>query len=247
MSCKGVSRVNNDHNAFQLWRNGQLNEAVQLLFREIELNKDNSGSYCNLASILTLAKKYEDAQAVLEVALEKFPNHIELVYAFGNLYYQRNMPRKAIEYFEQVFNINETNFKKDATVMLAQSYLLLNSPKKALIYLLIAHDNDKQDSLIINLLGDCMMQTRHFKEAKEYYMQVLEKSSENDEVLFKRGLVGAALKEERETVNAFFEKSKIINPKAHQERLCQLQDSEKYSSTLSAKMINNEAKERKDG
>jgi len=242
--------VNLNHKAFQLWENGQLNEAVQLLFEEIEKNDENSDSYCNLASIFILAKKYDDAQVVLETAHEKYPNHIELLYTFGNLYYQKNNSTLALKYFYQVFNGNEDSLKKDATIMIGQCYLLLNEPKKALVYLITAYENNEKDSSIMILLGDCMMQTSHFKEAKNYYMKAWEVSPKNDEILFKRGLVGAALKEEPEIFNDFFEQSKKLNPKKYQKRLQQIKDIETfiYSQKNNTQPINeNELNDRKDG
>ncbi len=242
--------MNKDHHAFQLWENGQLNEAIQLLFKEIDRNEENSNSYCNLASILILAKKYDDAQAVLETALKKYQNHVELLYTFGNLYYYKNNPIKALEYYHQVFNGNETNLKNDAMIMIGQCHLLLNEPKKALVYLLTAYENDGKDSSLIILLGDCMMQTNHFEKAKKYFMKALEQSPDNDEVLFKRGLVGAALKEEPEIFNDFFERSKKLNPENYIKRLQQLKDSEAFVSRQQKKRqipIKNELNDRKDG
>ncbi|MEG0497331.1 MAG: tetratricopeptide repeat protein [Carnobacterium sp.] len=223
--------MNKNHHAFQLWENGQLNEAVQLLFEEIDRNEENRDSYCNLASILILAKRYDDAHAVLETALKKYQNHADLLYTFGNLYYHKNNPIKALEYYNQVFNGNEKNLKNDATIMIGQCHLLLNEPKKAMVYLLTAYENDENDTSLNTLLGDCMMQTNHFKEAKNYFMKALEQSPDNDEVLFKRGLVGAALKEKPMIFNDFFEKSKKLNPEKFIKRLHQLKDSEAFVSS----------------
>lgn len=242
--------MNQNHKAFQLWKNGQLNEAVQLLFEEIENNNENSDSYCNLASIFILAKKYEDAQVVLETALEKEPNHVELLYTFGNLYYQKNNPTKALIYFNQVLNGNGNSFKNDAVVMIGQCYLLLNEPKRALAYLLTAHEKNEKDSSILTLLGDCMMQINHFKQARQYYTKAYDLSPDNDEILFKRGLVGAALKEKPEKFNLFFEKAKTINPENYQKRLQKLKEIEVFMSSQqnnTKPLRGNEVNERRDG
>jgi tetratricopeptide (TPR) repeat protein len=222
--------MNQNHKAFQLWGNGQLNEAVQLLFEEIEKNSENSDAYCNLASILILAKKYEDAQVVLETALKKDPKHLELLYTFGNLYYYKNNAKKALDYFFKVFNGNKISLREDATIMIGQCYLVLTNPEKALVYLLLAHENNKKDNSVILLLGDCMMQISHFNEAKNYYIKSLELSPDSDEALFKRGLVGAVLKEKSEVFTSFFEKSKELNPKKYEERLYQLKNIESFIS-----------------
>ncbi|SEK69298.1 Tetratricopeptide repeat-containing protein [Carnobacterium iners] len=238
--------MNQNHKAFQLWENGQLNEAIQLLFKEIEKNSENSDAYCNLASLLILAKKYEDAQVVLETALKKYPKQLELLYAFGNLYYHKNNAIKALDYFIKVFNGNEVRLKEDATIMIGQCYLVLNNPKKALVYLLLAHENNKKDNSVILLLGDCMMQISYFNEAKNYYIKSLKLSPDNDEALFKRGLVGAALKEKSENFTSFFEKSKELDPKKYEERLYQLKEIESFIFSQNNN-IKKETYDRRDG
>lgn len=220
--------MNRNHKAFQLWEQGKLNEAIRLLFEEIEEQTENSDSYCNLASILILAKKYEDAQAVLETALQKYPNHLELLYTFGNLYYYKNMPEKSLVYFERVFQAEETSLKNDAAIMIGQCYLMLENPKKALVYLLLAYPENPKDSLLLLLLGDCFMQTGHFKEAKGYFEQAVAVTPDNDEAWFKRGVIGMALNESATTVESFFKTSHELNPEAHLKRLQQLQAIEKF-------------------
>ena len=71
--------------AFELWDKGEYSEAIQVLFNQIEENPENMASYYNLANMLLVAKKEEDAKAVLLVANEKSPNHPEILYAFGIL------------------------------------------------------------------------------------------------------------------------------------------------------------------
>ena len=59
--------------AFELWDKGEYSEAIQVLFNQIEENPENMASYYNLANMLLVAKKEEDAKAVLLVANEKSP------------------------------------------------------------------------------------------------------------------------------------------------------------------------------
>ena len=220
--------MNRNHKAFQLWEQGKLNEAIRLLFEEIEEQTENSDSYCNLASILILAKKYEDAQAVLETALQKYPNHLELLYTFGNLYYSKTMPEKSLMYFEHVFQAEETSLKNDAAIMIGQCSLMLENPKKALVYLLVAYSENPKDSLLLLLVGECFMQTGHFKEAKGYFEQAVAATPDNDEAWFKRGVIGMALNESTTTVESYFKTSHELNPEAHLKRLQQLQAIEKF-------------------
>lgn len=65
--------MDRNQKAFQLWEQGQPTEAIELLFKEIDTHPENMDSYYNLATMLMLAQKYEDAKAVLTLANEKRP------------------------------------------------------------------------------------------------------------------------------------------------------------------------------
>ncbi|MEG0289443.1 MAG: tetratricopeptide repeat protein [Carnobacterium sp.] len=214
--------MNRNHEAFQLWEQGNLNEAIQLLFEEIEEQPENSDSYYNLAMILIVAKKYADAQAVLETALQKKPEHPTLLYAFGNLYYQQERYTESLVYFTRVFQHPQTGLKNDAARMIGQCYFSLKEPKKALVYLLMVKIENEPDSALFLLIGNCLMQTGHFDEAKDYLEKVMEITPDNDEAWFKRGLIGMALKEPPTVFEAFFKQSSTLNPNSHQERIQQL-------------------------
>lgn len=214
--------MNRNHEAFQLWEQGNLNEAIQLLFEEIEEQPKNSDSYYNLATMLILAKKYADAQAVLEMALQEKPGHPELLYAFGNLYYQQERYTESLVYFTQVFQHPQTGLKNDAARMIGQCYFSLQNPKKALVYLLMIKTENEPDSSLFLLIGNCLMQTGNFNEAKDYFEKVMEITPENDEAWFKRGLIGMALNEPPAIFEDFFKQSSTLNPNSHQERIQQL-------------------------
>lgn len=127
--------------AFELWDKGEYSEAIQVLFNQIEENPENMASYYNLANMLLVAKKEEDAKAVLLVANEKSPNHPEILYAFGTYYYQIEDYPQGIHAFLAVFQ-QDTYLKKDSLVMIAQCYIALGNPQKALVYLLTAEEID---------------------------------------------------------------------------------------------------------
>lgn len=214
--------MNRNHEAFQLWDRGKFNEAVQLLMEEINDNTKNSDSYYNLATMFILGKKYEDAKAILETAIEKYPDNPIFVYAFGNLYYETEDYSLSLAYFNQVIQFKETPLKKDAMVMVGQNHLALNQPKKALVYFLSAYEADKLDLTLILLIGNTLMQIGSFKEAKEYFELSIEQAPQNDEAWFKRGVVGMVLEEDASVFQPYFNKSKELNFSRYEERIKQL-------------------------
>ena len=220
-----------NHKAFQLWEQGEFNQAIQLLMEEINDNPDNSDSYYNLATMFILGHKYDDAKAILETAIEKYPNDSIFIYAFGNLYYELENYQVSLNYFEQVTQFQETPLKKDAMVMIGQNYLALDQSKKALVYFLSAYEEDKLDMTLILLIGNTLMQVGSFQEAKKYFELSLEQAPQNDEAWFKRGVVGMALKEEDHSVKHYFDKAKELNPITYGKRLEQLQSIEAVMKT----------------
>ena len=211
-----------NHKAFQLWEQGEFNQAIQLLMEEINDNPDNSDSYYNLATMFILGHKYDDAKAILETAIEKYPNDSIFIYAFGNLYYELENYQVSLNYFEQVTQFQETPLKKDAMVMIGQNYLALDQSKKALVYFLSAYEEDKLDMTLILLIGNTLMQVGSFQEAKKYFELSMEQAPQNDEAWFKRGVVGMVLEEDLNIFQPFFNKSKELNPSRYEERIKQL-------------------------
>ena len=211
-----------NHEAFQLWEQGEFNKAVQLLMKEINDNPDNNDSYYNLATMFILGHKYDDAKVILETAIEKYPNDPIFIYAFGNLYYELEDYQISLNYFNQVIQFIGTPLKKDAMVMIGQNYLALDQSKKALVYFLSAYEEDKLDMTLILLIGNTLLQLGSFKEAKKYFELSMEQAPKNDEAWFKRGVVGMVLEEDASVFDHFFKKAKELNPKKYEERIKQL-------------------------
>lgn len=112
--------------------------------------------------------------------------------------------------------------------MLGQSYLALEQPKKALVYLLTAFQLDETDSELALLLGNAFLQTEAFKEAYTYYDLTSKLNQENNEAWFKKGLMGMVLGNEKETIEADFQKSQELNPGYYQQNLTKLEEIEAF-------------------
>ena len=215
-----------NHQAFQLWEKGKVQEAIELLFFEIEKNSNNRDSYYNLASILTLSHKYDDAEAVLETAIEKYPNENIFLYAFGNLSYKKKEYQKAIDYYNKTKQLENNNLKKEITLMLGQTYFAMNQPKKALVYLLQIEITLNDDSSILMMIGNCFLQTGFFKEAESRFKQVTKIEKENDDAWFRLGVCNY-VENNKEKAKSYFEQAKQVNPSHFIKLLTQFKEIEK--------------------
>lgn len=214
-----------NHQAFQLWEKGKVQEAIELLFFEIENEPNNRDSYYNLASILTLSHKYDDAEAVLETAIEKYPDEDMFLYAFGNLNYKKEEYQKAVDYYKKIKKLKNNTFKKEITLMLGQSYFAMNQPKKALVYLLQIEMTSNDDSTLLMMIGNCFLQTGFFKEAESRFKQVSEIEKENSDAWFRLGICSYA-KSNKEKAEFYFEQAKQIDPSHFIELLTQFKEIE---------------------
>lgn len=207
--------------AFELWEAGEHTTAIEILFEEIEENPNSVAGYYNLANMLLIAKKELDAKAVLELANEKNPNHPEILYAFGTYYYQIQDYPQALHAFLQVSTM-DSYLKTDSFVMLAQSYLALEQPQKALAFLLTAEIATPDDGELLLLIGNTFMQIESFKEAKVYFDKATKAASTYPEAWFKRGLMALVLEEEAVVYEADFEKVRELDDSYYQKQMKQL-------------------------
>ncbi|SFH85090.1 tetratricopeptide repeat protein [Pisciglobus halotolerans] len=224
--------MDRNHRAFQLWETGKVNEAIALLFQEIDETSDNRNSYYNLATILILSRKFEDAEVVLVEAEKKFPQDEMMLYAFGNLYYQKEDYPLAIQYFKKVNQLKHSLLKEETNRMMGQTYLAMDDPQKALVYLLQAESTAGQDPTILMMIGNALMQTGFFTEAERYFERTTHLSKDNDEAWFKRGVCRFASENSLKEAEPYFNKAKTINPVRFEEQIKQFKQIEKTIRVL---------------
>lgn len=214
-----------NHQAFQLWEKGKVQEAIELLFLEIEKKSNNQDSYYNLASILTLSHKYDDAEAVLETAIKKYPDEDIFLYAFGNLNYKKEEFQKALDYYKKIKRLENDTLKKEAVLMLGQTYFAMKQPKKALVYLLQIEMIPSDDTTLLMMIGNCFLQTGFFKEAESRFKQVSEIEKENSDAWFRLGVCNYA-ESNKEKAEFYFEQAKQVDPSRFIELLAQFKEIE---------------------
>lgn len=200
--------------ALSLWNQGQANEAVTMLFKAIDEEPDKKESYYNLITVLIAAKKFSDAQAVLDAVKEKFGVEEAYVYAYGNWHYQQQEFLKALEDYQKVFQYKESVLSKESAAMIGQCYFALGQPRMALAYLLEAEAYFPEDKEVLLLIGDCLLQTESFSDAERYFDKVINLVDTSAEAWFKLSLAKRALNKDPNEVKRYLQKAKELDPEA---------------------------------
>ena len=180
----------------------QTEKLVHRLVEAIDAEPDKFNNYYDLGSLLTRLKDYQQAEELFMKALGIFEPKGDqkainlLKYGLGNLYYSVDQVEKAITYYSQ---IDDPKIKADAYLMLAQSYMKKKQYKQAVAYGLTALELRPSDPEIAQVLGDSCLALGEFKQAKQYYDQILKRHPGRADTQFNRGLVAMALGEPYES------------------------------------------------
>ncbi|MFL2134617.1 tetratricopeptide repeat protein [Desemzia sp. FAM 24101] len=199
--------------ALALWNDGKAAEALELLFRAIDEEPNEKEGYYNLISLLIAAKKFADAKAVLEMADEKFAAEESFLYAYGNWHYQQQHYTEALNNYLSVFQQQKSIFKGEAAAMIGQCYLALHQPKLALAYLLEAEVHHPEDTMILLMIGNSLLQTESFLDAESYFDKVIALDEKNAEAWFKKGLAKRVLQQDPKEGKDCLQKAKQLDPK----------------------------------
>ena len=180
----------------------QTEKLVHRLVEAIDAEPDKFNNYYDHGSLLTRLKDYQQAEELFMKALGIFEPKGDqkainlLKYGLGNLYYSVDQVEKAITYYNQ---IDDPKIKADAYLMLAQSYMKKKQYKQAVAYGLTALELRPSDPEIAQVLGDSCLALGEFKQAKQYYDQILKRHPGRADTQFNRGLVAMALGEPYES------------------------------------------------
>lgn len=176
----------------------QSEQLVHRLVKAIDEQPDKFNNYYDLGSLLTRLHDYVQAEELFQKALGIFEQkHDEkainlLKYGLGNLYYSAGKVDEAIKLYNE---IDDKKLKADSYLMLAQSYMKKKLYKQAVAYGLTAYELSADDPEINQVLGDSLLALGEFKEARQYYDQILLHHPGRADTQFNRGLVAMALDE----------------------------------------------------
>ena len=203
----------------------QMKQTVHELVQKIDDQPDEPQHYYDLATVLVAGKDYEQAEELLMKALGLFDQsgdavRDKLIYGLGNVYYAAEEYGKAVQWFEK---IRATEWKTEAYLMLAQSYLGMGDNKRSMAFALSAQSDTKINPQISNMIGDNLLALGDFTQAGRFYDQVLEVEPNNGPANFNRGLVAMV---NGEPYAGLFERAQENDPKyfkAGQQKLSEIE------------------------
>ena len=202
-------------------------QLVHSLVVKIDQNPYDYQNYYELATVLVEGKDYEQSEELLMKALglfEKSPQSVVdlLKYGLGNVYYAAEEYDKAIGIFQ---NIEDSELKTKAYIMLAQSYMAKGDNKRAMAFALSAQGEAKDDPTVNKMIGDNLLSLGSFNQAGEFYDLVLKASPEDGPANFDRGIVALV---NGDNYQDYFEKAKQFDPDYYEKGQQKLQDIEKF-------------------
>ncbi|WP_022791752.1 tetratricopeptide repeat protein [Weissella halotolerans] len=186
-------------------------EVIHRLVQAIESDADNWSAYVDLVSALTAAHSLPQAEELGLKALARFSDlpvaRDELQYALGNVYYQAGDFDRANHFFS---TIEAKRLKHDATLMQAQSWYGQRQYKRALAFALTAVQQDPNDVMAQDLLGDLWLSQNDLKRAKQAFEMALLQQVDDFRGNFGRGLI--ALIEQGLDDNPWLKRAQLRNP-----------------------------------
>ncbi|WP_461239663.1 tetratricopeptide repeat protein [Paucilactobacillus sp. N302-9] len=203
----------------------QSEQLVQKLVDAIDAQPDKVQNYYDLGSLLTKLNSFEQAEELYMKAIGRFEHDQKsqnlLKYGLGNVYYEVGKYDEAITYYDQ---ISDHKLKADAYLMMAQSLMQKKDYKRAIAYGLTAHDLRKQDPEINQVIGDCLLAIGEFKQAGDFYDQILKFHPGRADTQFNRGLVAMVLGED---YTDYLTQAKQLDPDYYKQSESRIDDIQK--------------------
>ena len=222
--------------AFELKSQQCYKQAIEMLYKALEIESDNAEILYQLGELYYLLKNYSRAVHYLEKVITKDNSHIEALKILENIYINTNEPEKALQTAQKVFEIQKTSgnlvdliniyTKKgdlnkikefensdiaDEKVLFAISKALYENSEdvKPLLEKILKKNPEYEDALV--LLGKIYFEQNEFEKSKEIFDK-FPKTTENPEVLNYLGLFAL---EEMKFVEAvkYFSKASNIDKK----------------------------------
>lgn len=190
-------------------------EAVSLLVTAINQAPKQLDNYLQLAAYLTAMQDFEQAEDLLQKALQQFPDNSALQYNLGVLYYEAGALTQAEQQFNQLVSQAPT---AENDLMLSRIYFKKQNFAKAFAFALTAHDQDSQNEPAVLMMADCLLSLGQLQPAQNYYQQAAKLKPDDMAALFGAGMVQYILHED----DGQLQKVKQADPayfKQQQERL----------------------------
>jgi tetratricopeptide (TPR) repeat protein len=164
-----------------LRQEGEHSLAIEICQKILIENLDCGEAYEEIGDNYLSLQKYNEAEKALSRAVQLNPGSANGNYLLGFVYSERSEYEKALEYFEKADTLRPNH--AEILRCLGWCYFHSTAPRRGLVILERARTLSPQDTLILLDLGVCLLTSRKQKEAKRYFLQVLELEPNNDKAI----------------------------------------------------------------
>ena len=164
------------------------------------------------------AQKYDEARAVYEEILTKYPDAYPIWKNVGNCYFAQEKYAEAEQAYQKILEKDPNN--ADAMVAIGNTFLNRGDKDKAFEWYGKVNVDKITDPVVIYNVGTMYYNNSRFSEALAYYQKAVEKQKNFTDALYQLGLTYLNLQKNQEAINAFEEYLKIDSesPRAEQVR-----------------------------
>lgn len=153
-------------------------EALNVSDNLLEYNPDVFEGYHFKFAVLCELNKFDDAEAVLNRALELFPDDDGLYYDKARLLHSQGRLEDALDIIDQKLVFNDSN-RTALTAFKAEILLALGRTDKALEILLDEYDSS-HDGEIVFLLNSIYIANKNYEEVLHYSKEIIDNSDVGD-------------------------------------------------------------------
>lgn len=163
-------------------------------------------------------QKYDEARAVYEEILSKFPDAYPIWKNVGNCFFALEKYAEAEQAYLKIIEKDPNN--ADAMVSIGNTYLNRGDTEKAFEWYGKVNADKISDPVIIYNVGTMYYNNGRFSEALVYYQKAVEKQKNFTDAIYQLGLTYLNLQKNQEAINSFEEYLKIDSesPRADQVR-----------------------------
>ena len=146
-------------------------------------------------------KKYEEAIAIFQAMLEKYPDAYILNKNIGNCYFAQEQYDLAEEYYWRILEKEPAN--AEAILMIGNCYANRGQNEKALEWYGKIEFEKIDDPIVLYNIGTNYYNSSKFEEALKYYKKATEKQKDFPDALYQLGLTYLTLGNYSESLSTF--------------------------------------------
>ncbi|PNZ70443.1 tetratricopeptide repeat protein [Staphylococcus croceilyticus] len=202
----------NQETIYEWIKEGQLEQALQALFNNIEEEPNVVENYINAGIVLADAGEVEKAERFFQKAITIDDKNGAVYYNLANLYYNQDRYQEAIKLYQLA--LKHDMDKVDTNYMIGMAFNQLDSHREAMPFLMTAAELDNNNDAEVQFqYGLVLCHLELFKEAIKQLNKVLTIDSKHVDALYNLGLATYMETEDVDEAIAYFDKAIEIDPK----------------------------------